>query len=86
METTPLMYAQVTAGTSTALMESPYLYVRRGGVVPPLASLYMVPYKVVARQLKFFRLEVGGRLEVVSVDRLKPHFDQAAVEPAQPLL
>jgi len=62
------------------------LRVRSGSVVRPLASLYVGPYKVVARQPKFFRLEVGGGVEVVAVDRLKPHLGQAAMEPAQPPL
>jgi len=86
VETRALTYVQVTADCSSALMKAAYVYVWHGGVVPPLASLYVGPYKVVARQPKFFRLEVGGRLEVVSLDHLKPHLGQAAVEPAQPPL
>jgi hypothetical protein len=36
------------------------------------------------RAQKFFKLEVGGREEVVSVDRLKPHLGKAPVAAAQP--
>jgi hypothetical protein len=54
------------------------------GVVPPLSSLYQGPYRVLDRREKFFKLEVGARPEVVSVDRLKPHLGMAPVTAALP--
>ena len=54
------------------------------GHVAPLAPLYEGPYKVLSRSLKTFQLQVGKRVEVVSVQRLKPAFtadDEAPVEP-----
>ncbi len=39
---------------------------RRGGAITPLAPLFAGPYKVVARQAKFFKLEIGVGLEMVS--------------------
>jgi hypothetical protein len=71
--TSPLTYAEVAAKPPMALMEASHVYVRRGGAITPLAPLFAGPYKVVARQAKFFKLEIGGGLEMVSVDRLKPH-------------
>jgi hypothetical protein len=49
------------------------------GAITPLAPLFAGPYKVVARQAKIFKLEIGGLLEMVSVDRLKPHLGLAPV-------
>jgi hypothetical protein len=52
--------------------------------VPPLSPLYQGPYKVLERRDKFFKLEVGGQPEVISVDRLKPHLGTAPVSAAAP--
>ena len=54
------------------------------GHVAPLAPLYEGPYKVLARSLKTIQIQVGKRVEMVSVQRLKPAFtadDEAPVEP-----
>jgi cleavage and polyadenylation specificity factor subunit 1 len=67
-----------------ALQSSPYVYVRRLAASGPLAPQYAGPYKVVDRHPKFFKLQMGDRVECVSVDRLKPHLGTAAVSPAQP--
>ena len=82
--TRPLSYAEVAAKPAPALFQASHVYVRRGGALPPLAPLYAGPYRVLARQAKFFRLEIGGRMEVVSVDRLKPHLGSSPVVPAAP--
>jgi hypothetical protein len=59
------------------------VFVRRGGVVPPLAPLYHGPYKVLQAREKFFTISLGGREDTVSVDRLKPHLGSPVV-PAEP--
>jgi|688.fasta_scaffold1721186_1 hypothetical protein len=59
----PLTYAEVATKQPTALMEASHLYIRSRGAIPPLALLYTGPYKVLARQAKFFKLEFGGRQE-----------------------
>jgi hypothetical protein len=66
------------------LWDAQYVYVRKGGVLPPLAPQYAGPYAVVKRQPKFFLLQMGNRQEAVSVDRLKPHLGKAIVFPAAP--
>jgi len=48
--------------------------VRRGAAAAPLLPQYQGPYEVIERGPKFFRIRLGGRVESVSVDRLKPHF------------
>ena len=67
-----------------ALMEASHVYIRRRGAITALAPLYTSQYKVLARQAKFFKLEIGGRQETVSVDRLKPHLGLAPVVSAAP--
>jgi hypothetical protein len=52
--------------------------------VPPLAPVYWGPYEVLAKHAKTFRLRVGGREEVISVDRLKAHTGPGPVVPASP--
>ncbi len=64
-------------------MKAEYVFVRRGGVVPPLAPLYHGPYKVLQAGDKFFTISLGGREDTVSVDRLKPHLGGPVV-PAEP--
>ena len=82
--TRPLTYAQAAASVPPALFAARFVYIRQGGVVPPLSLLYQGPYRVISRNSKFFNLEVGSRTEVVSVDRLKPHLGGPDVTPAQP--
>ncbi len=81
--TRPLSYAQAAASVPPALLKAEFVYIRRGGVLPPLAPLYSGPYRVLRSAEKFFVLDIGGRPETVSVDRLKPHLGMAQVIPAQ---
>ncbi len=82
--TRPLTYAQAVAVSPPALLAAEHVYVRRGGVVPPLSPLYVGPFRVKERAQKFFKLDIGGHEEVVSVDRLKPHLGKAPVAAAEP--
>ena len=66
------------------LQQAAFAYVRRGAAAAPLAPLYSGPYRVLQRGPKTFKLQVGGREEVVTVDRLKPHLGSAPVEAAEP--
>jgi hypothetical protein len=66
------------------MQRASFVYVRRGGNVPPLSPLYSGPYKVKERNTKFFVLEVGDRTDTVSVDRLKPHKGEKDVVVATP--
>ena len=53
--------------------------------VPPLSQLYRGPYKVVDRKDKYFKLQIGSKLDNVSVNRLKPVFSDEKVSSALPL-
>ena len=69
---------------SKQLQEALYVYVRRGGTIPPLAPVYSGPYRVLHAGPKVFILEVGATQQTISVDRLKPHTGQLLVTPAAP--
>jgi len=81
--TRPLSYSEAASAPSAQLMAAKFVFVRRGAANTPLAPLYDGPFLVVKRGQKTFELEVGGRREVVSVDRLKPYLG-VEVDPAQP--
>jgi hypothetical protein len=60
------------------------LYVRHGAAAAPLTPQYQGPYEVIERGPKFFKIRLGGRVEPVSVDRLKPHLGAVPAPPAEP--
>jgi hypothetical protein len=61
-----------------------FVYIRRGSTVPSLQPLYAGPYRVVSSGDKCFTVEIGGKTELVAVDRLQPHLGQALVSPVLP--
>ena len=85
MPTRPLTYSEAVSRPLQQLQSSSYVFIRKGEFnVPTLSPLYTGPYKVLSRGPKVFVLDLGGRSESVSVDRLKPYLGQADVQPAQP--
>ena len=83
LPTQPLTYAQAAASIPDSLLSAKLVYIRKSGVNTPLAPLYSGPYRVLKSGPKFFVIDLGGRPETVSVDRLKPHLGQD-VTPASP--
>jgi transposase InsO family protein len=79
-----LTYAETAGAVPAGLLRARFVYVRRGGVVPPLAPLYAGPYKVIQPGPKFFLVDIGGKADSVTVDRLKPHLGAASLSPAEP--
>jgi hypothetical protein len=53
------------------LLSTPFVWGRRGGLVPPLQPLYDSPYAVLHCGPPFFTIRVGSRDEVVAISRLK---------------
>ena len=49
-----------------------YVFVRHDAHCGPLRPPYDGPYQVLERGVKFFVLDMGGRPDRVSIDRLKP--------------
>jgi hypothetical protein len=82
LSTRPLTYEQDAVSVPSQLKSARFVYIRRGGVVPPLAPLYHDPFGVLEAGEKTFRLLIGGLEEVISVDCLKPHLGTAPVLPA----
>jgi hypothetical protein len=77
-------YAVVTAAPPPALTEADFVYIRKGGSVPPLSPPYDGPLALVEASQKFFTVDIGGRRETVSVAWLKPHTGPSPPSPAAP--
>ncbi len=81
----PRTYAEVVSGPpNQRLQQAEFVYVKRGGCGPPLSPAYSGPYRVIRPGCKYFLVEVGGRHESVSVDRLKPHTGSSPVPVSVP--
>jgi hypothetical protein len=61
-----------------------HVYVLNGSKPSLLSPPYSGPYLVRLRGLKSFNIFIGGRLETISVDRLKLHRGRAVPVPAPP--
>ena len=83
LPTQPLAVPLVATEPPKALTSAAFVFVQRGIPGAPLSLVYDGPYKVLARGPKSFTLQLGGRQEQVSVDRLKPCLAQE-VTPAAP--
>ena len=57
---------------------------REDASIPSLAPLYCGPYLVLEKCGKYFRLQLGSRTDVISVDRLKPVISSDPVSVAVP--
>jgi hypothetical protein len=58
--------------------------VRRDGHVPALTPLYEGPYRVLSRNDRVFRLQLGSKADSVAISRLKPAYLPAGAGPALP--
>jgi hypothetical protein len=75
---------EAVATPPPSLQNCAYVYVRKDAPSHALAAKYDGPYRVLVAGGKFFRVAVGNRQEVISVNRLKPHIGAAPSEPALP--
>ena len=57
-----------------ALSTCTHVFVRVDAVKKPLQPPYNGPYRVIKRTAKFFFLEINGKQDSVSIDRLKAAF------------
>ncbi len=65
------------------LFEQTHVFVRHDAVRSPLQPPYDGPFRVISRTKKHFAIDIRGRQEIVSIDRLKPaHLDAPPVKPA----
>ena len=61
-----------------------YVFVWEDASIPSLAPLYPGPYLVFEWRDKLFRLQIGPKTDVVSMDCLKPVFSDKPVLPVLP--
>ena len=54
------------------LNTSTHVLIRNDGIIPTLAPRYKGPFKVIQRRKKAYKLDVAGKIETVSIDRLVP--------------
>ena len=53
-----------------------HVFLRRIAIAPPLTAPYARPYKVIVRNGRVMKILIKGKVEMVSVDRVKPaHFE-----------
>ena len=66
----------------TSLQEAEYVFVRHDAHRKPLQCVYDGPYHVLERNQKTFVLDIGGKRDTVTIDRLK----RAFTDPSLPTL
>ena len=68
---------------SQELSSATHVFVRVGPRKTPLQSPYQGPFKVLERHEKYFKLDLGNRHDMVSLDTIKPAFMDATdtIEP-----
>ncbi|XP_064486150.1 uncharacterized protein LOC135398695 [Ornithodoros turicata] len=64
-----------------ALSTATHVFVRRDAVRKALQPPYSGPHLVISRSSKHFTLNVNGKSDTVSIDRLKPAFVEPPVSP-----
>ena len=67
-------HRQHTAHMPVDLQHCTFVFVRHDAHRTPLRCTYDGPFRVLERVTKFFTLDVNGRRDTISEDRLKPAF------------
>ena len=76
--------APLPAAIPEALYTCPFVFVRKDGHKPPLAPVYDGPYRVLRRSPNVFLIQLGSRVDSVSVHRLKAASLPPDAVPADP--
>ena len=76
LQPTPTAHHQPTDPRPTNIPEDlracPMVFIHRDGHRAPLSHRYDGPYRVLVRENKYFRIQLGDREDTVAIDRLKP--------------
>ena len=67
-------HRHLTAHVPASLQSCTFVFVRHDAHRTPLQCTYDGPFRVLERSTKFFTLDLNGRRDTVSIDRLKPAF------------
>lgn len=70
----PKRHGSISPYASSALYKVKFVFVRVDSISPPLTPPYVGPYKILERHADFFVLDINGRSDSVSTDRLKPAY------------
>ena len=68
------------------LSSTGYVYVRVDGHRTPLQRPYNGPFRIISTTDKYFTLDINGRSDTVTVDRLKPAYVGTNCTPNQPIV
>ena len=75
LQPTPTRHAgSRTTYINKALASCSHVFVRHNGVRSPLQQPYKGPFAVLQRSEKFFKPDMNGTIDNVSIDRLKPTY------------
>ena len=81
--TLPRPVSHTSTPINDTLKDASHVFIRHDAIRKPLQPPYDGPYKVLDRAAKYFTIDLKGRRDTVSVDRLKPaHLDTAGNSPA----
>lgn len=85
LQATPTRPAQRSVYISPALSTCTHVFIRHDAHRRPLQQPYNGPYKVLKRAAKHFVVDINGRHDTVSLDRLKPaHIEHPLPHPDVP--
>jgi hypothetical protein len=79
----PPQPTNITSAPDAALLQATHVYVRSSPAAPALTPAYIGPFLVLQKGSK---IQLGSRMEWVTVDRLKPHVGgkpRAALPPSR---
>ena len=77
----PSFHSELSTYVPTNLASTGYVYVRNDKHRHPLQRPYDGPYKIIKTDDKYFTLQLGKRIDKVSIDRLKAAFIQDVSTP-----
>ncbi|MEO1419314.1 MAG: hypothetical protein AAFW00_28935, partial [Bacteroidota bacterium] len=78
---TPQTYKPRNTYIPPDLQDASHVFTRVDAVKPPLSRPYRGPYKIIARNQKALKLDLGNKHDWVSIDRCKPAYLMDEVPP-----